>query len=65
MMLFVMVFLPMAAALLYYPLCRRSEKSGSRLVLGTTVLVFLLALALVCIGIITVNLVPHGRGQAE
>ena len=46
MMLFIMVFLPMLAALLCYPLCRRSEQAGIRLVLGTTVLVFLMALAL-------------------
>ena len=46
MMLFVMVFLPIIAALLCYPLCRRSEKAGLMLVLGTTALVFVLALAL-------------------
>ena len=46
MMLFMMVFLPMAAALGCYPLCHRSEKAGIRFVLGTTVLVFLMALAL-------------------
>ena len=46
MMLFVMVFLPIIGALLCYPLCRRSEKAGLMLVLGTTVLIFLMALAL-------------------
>ena len=46
MMLLCMVFLPMAAALCCYPLCRRSEKAGLRLTLGVTGLVFVMALSL-------------------
>ena len=46
MMLALMVFLPMIAALVCYPLCRRSEKNGLVFTFAVTVAVFLMALSL-------------------
>ena len=45
MMLALMVFLPMIAALVCYPLCRRSEKNGLVFTFAVTVAVFLMALS--------------------
>ena len=45
-MLLLMVFLPIAAAVCCYPICRRSEKAGFSFVIGITVLVFDMALLL-------------------
>ena len=45
-MLVLMVFLPMIAALVCYPLCRRSEKNGLVFTFAVTVAVFLMALSL-------------------
>ncbi len=46
MMLTLMVFLPIFAAVACYFLCRRSERAGQRLTLGVTVLIFAMALSL-------------------
>ena len=46
MMLALMVFLPMTAALVCYPLCRRSEKNGLAFTFAVTAAVFLMALSL-------------------
>ena len=46
MMLALMVFLPMIAALVCYPLCRRSEKNGLIFTFAVTSAVFLMALSL-------------------
>ncbi len=46
MILFVMVFLPILAALAAYPITRRSEKAGSALIIGVTLAVFAMALSL-------------------
>ena len=46
MMLNTMVFLPMLAAVLCYPVSRRSEKAGFRMTLAVTAAVFVMALSL-------------------
>ena len=46
MILFVMVFLPIVAALAAYPITRRSEKAGNALIIGVTLAVFAMAVLL-------------------
>lgn len=46
MILLVMVFLPIAAALVTFPVCRRSAKAGNALIIAVTALIFVLALSL-------------------
>ena len=50
MMLIVLVFLPILAALAAFPIWKRSEKAANVLILGVTGVVFVLALALLFIG---------------
>ena len=46
MILLVMVFLPIVAALVTFPVCRRSVKAGNALIITVTAVIFALALSL-------------------
>ena len=46
MILFIMVFLPILAALAAYPITRRSEKAGNALIISVTLAVFAMAMSL-------------------
>ena len=46
MILFIMVFLPILAALAAYPITRKSEKAGSALIIAITLAVFAMAASL-------------------
>ncbi|MBR6352964.1 MAG: sodium:proton antiporter, partial [Oscillospiraceae bacterium] len=62
MMLHVLVFLPILAALAAFPIWRRSEKAANVLLLGVTGLVFVCALSLLFTGVQTAEL-PGFVGQ--
>ena len=62
MMLLVLVFLPILAALAAFPIWRRSEKAANVLLLGVTGLVFVCALSLLFTGVQTAKL-PGFVGQ--